>query len=203
MNQASLAEAFFCVASAGEVHRKDAHMADNTTIDIRPIQPPDVPALLAILATHGIELVEPASRALYANYQRPRALYLVAAAAGEVLGGGGVAPLAGADPFTCELQRVVVRAGARRRGIGEALLRHCLAAAKQYLYARCYFETGTQGRVARRFYARHGFRELDDGRWIVRPLRASARHLGSAPARPTFDGVTACALLGAGPATYL
>jgi putative acetyltransferase len=169
---------------------------------IRPIVPGDVPALLAIIATGGMELVEPADRTLYSNYQRSRALYFVALVAGEVMGGAGVAPLPGADPHTCELQRLVVRNGARRRGIGEALLRHCLAAAKQFLYVRCYFETGPRGQVARRFYARHGFREVaaHDRGGLMRPLRASARQwLDGVPPRPTFDGVTACALLGAGP----
>lgn len=201
MNQASLAEAFFCVASAGEVTRKDAHMPINDPIEIRPIKPADVPALLVIIATEGIELSEPADRALYSNYQRSRALYFVAVRNGEVVGGAGVAPFAGADPLTCELQRLVVRPGARRRGIGEALLRHCLAAAKQFLYVRCCFETGVRGQMARRFYSRHGFRELPaQGRWIMRPLRASARGwLEGVPLRPSFDGVTACALLGAGP----
>lgn len=174
-------------------------MPINDPIEIRPIQPADVPALLTIIATEGLELLEPADRALYSNYQRPRALYFVAVRSGEVVGGAGVAPFPGADPLTCELQRLVVRAGARRRGIGEALLRHCLTAARQFLYVRCYFETGVRGQVARRFYARHGFRELPaHGHWIMRPLRASAREwLDGVPARPTFDGVTACALLGA------
>ena len=177
-------------------------MSIDDPILIRPVQSADVPALLAMIAAGGAELLEPADRALYSNYQRARSLYFVALVAGEVLGGAGVAPLAGGDPHSCELQRLVVRNGARRRGIGEALLRHCLAAAKQFLYVRCYFEPGARGQVARRFYARHGFRELavHDGRWLMRPLRASARHSTEAvPARPTFDGVTACALLGAGP----
>jgi putative acetyltransferase len=171
------------------------------TIEIRPIQPTDVAALLAIITAGGLELPEPADRALYSNYQRARALYFVALLDGEVMGGAGVAPLPGSDPHTCELQWLIVRSGARRRGIGEALLRHCLAAAKQFLYLRCYFETGARGQVARRFYARHGFRELPpQGRSLMRPLRASARQwVGDLPPRPTFDGVTACALLGAGP----
>jgi putative acetyltransferase len=170
-------------------------------IEIRPIRPADVPALLAIMTAAGLELPEPADRALYSNYQRARALYFVALLDGEVMGGAGIAPLAGADPHTCELQRLIVRSAARRRGIGEALLRHCLTAAKQFLYVRCYFETGARGQVARRFYARHGFRELPrQGRTLMRPLRASARQwFDGVPARPTFDGVTACALLGAGP----
>ena len=164
-----------------------------TSIKIRPIEPADVPALLTIIANsrgeygiaeRGVELLEPADHALYANYQRQRSLYFVALADGEVVGGAGVAPLAGADPLTCELQRMYLRPDARGRGIGDALLEHCLAAAKQFLFVRCYLETITQMQAALEFYGRHGFRDLQapightghahNDRWMMRPLRASA-----------------------------
>jgi len=165
-------------------------------LKIRLIEPADVPALLAIIADsraecgiaeRGAELLEPADHALYANYQRQRSLYFVALLGGELVGGAGVAPLAGADPLTCELQRMYLRADARGRGIGEALLERCLAAARQFLYVRCYLETVTEMRAAREFYGRHGFRDLSsrlgetghehNDRWLVRPLRASAREM--------------------------
>ena len=163
-------------------------------IEIRPIEPADVPALLRIIASsraeygiaeRGAELLEPADHALYTNYQRQRTLYFVAVSAGEVLGGAGVAPLSGADPLTCELQRMYLRRDARGRGIGNALLDRCLAAAKQFLYVRCYLETVTQMHAAIEFYGRHGFSHLQaplgetghehNDRWMMRPLRASAR----------------------------
>ena len=161
---------------------------------IRPIEPADVPALLEIIADSrreygidekGVSLLEPADHALYANYQRQRTLYFVALLGGEVVGGAGVAPLAGSDPLTCELQRMYLRADARGRGIGDALLERCLAAARQFLYVRCYLETVTQMQAALEFYGRHGFRDLQaplgrtghehNDRWLVRTLRASAR----------------------------
>ena len=161
--------------------------------EIRPIQPADVPALRKIIADsrgeygiaeRGVELLEPADHALYATYQRQRTLYFVAQLGGEVVGGAGVAPLAGADPLTCELQRMYLRADVRGRGIGDALLERCLAAAKQFLFVRCYLETVTQMQAALEFYGRHGFRDLrapigrtgheHNDRWMIRPLRASA-----------------------------
>jgi putative acetyltransferase len=86
-----------------------------------------------------------------------------------------VAPLAGSDPLTCELQRMYLRADARGRGIGDALLERCLAAARQFLYVRCYLKTVTQGQAALEFYGRHGFRDEHNDRWLMRTLRASAR----------------------------
>jgi putative acetyltransferase len=158
-------------------------MPKTDLLEIRPIELADVPALLGIIADsrceddqQGAALLEPADHALYANYQRQRTLYFVALLGGELVGGAGVAPLAGSDPLTCELQRMYLRADARGRGIGDALLERCLAAARQFLYVRCYLETVTQMQAALEFYGRHGFRDLEnDDRWLMRPLRASAR----------------------------
>ncbi|HLA70482.1 MAG TPA: GNAT family N-acetyltransferase [Steroidobacteraceae bacterium] len=168
-------------------------MPTTERLEIRPLEPADVPALLTIIAAsrgeygiaeRGVELLEPQDLALYANYQRQRSLYFVALLDGEVIGGAGVAPLAGADPLTCELQRMYLRPDARGRRIGDALLERCLAAAKQFLYVRCYLETVTQMRAALEFYGRHGFRSLQapvgraghghNDRWMMRGLRASA-----------------------------
>ena len=170
----------------------DPRLADHR-LEIRPIQPEDVPALLTIiadsrreygLADRGVQLLEPADHALYATYQRQRSLYFVALLGGEVVGGAGIAALAGDDPLTCELQRMYLRQDARGRGIGDALLQRCLAAARQFLFVRCYLETITQMQAALEFYGRHGFRDLraplghtghgHSDRWLMRPLRASA-----------------------------
>lgn len=161
---------------------------------IRLIEPADVPAMLTIIADaraeYGMagrvaELLEPADRALYATYQRQRSLYFVAAIDGEVVGGAGIAPLHGADPLTCELQRMYLRGKVRGHGVGHALLEQCLTAARQLLYVRCYLETISQMQDALGFYRRNGFQELGapigrtghahNDRWLVRPLRAAGR----------------------------
>jgi putative acetyltransferase len=166
-----------------------------TNPEIRPLEPADVPALLQIIAAsraeygiaeQGVELLEPADHALYSSYQRQRTLYFVAKLEGEVVGGAGIAPLAGADPLTCELQRMYLRADARGRGIGDALLQQCLAAARQFLFVRCYLETIARMRPALEFYGKNGFHELPaplgstahahNDRWMMRPLRAFAKN---------------------------
>jgi predicted N-acetyltransferase YhbS len=141
-------------------------------LEIRPITPADVPALRSMIVARGFELPRPTERALY----------FVAVWNGLIMGGAGVAPLPGADHYTCELQHLRVRAGVRRRIVADALVRHCVSAAKQFLYVRCVLESDVHGQLGRRVIA----------------LRASARRWqDDVPARPTFDGVTACALLGA------
>jgi putative acetyltransferase len=111
-------------------------------------------------------------------------MYFVATIDGAVVGGAGIAPLAGADPLTCELQRMYLRKESRGQGVGEALLAQCLAAAKQFLFVRCYLETITPMKSALSFYGRNGFRELPapmgrtghhhNDRWMVRPVRPGA-----------------------------
>ena len=166
-----------------------------SNLELRLLEPAHVPALLTIIADSraeygiagkGVPLLEAADHALFETYRRQRSLYFVALSGGEVVGGAGVAPLAGADPLTCELQRMYLRADARGRGIGEALLQRCLAAARQFLYVRCYLETVHQMQGALGFYGRNGFQDLrspigqtghaHNDRWMLRPLRASARH---------------------------
>jgi putative acetyltransferase len=171
-------------------------MPKTDLLHIRPIELADVPALLQIISdsraeygigVKGVPLLEPGDHALYATYQRQRTLYFVALLGGEIVGGAGVAPLAGSDPLTCELQRMYLRADARGRGIGDKLLERCLAAAKQFLFVRCYLETVTQMQAALEFYGKHGFRDLQapigrtghehNDRWMMRSLRASAREM--------------------------
>jgi putative acetyltransferase len=179
-------------------------------LEIRTLELAHVPALLKIIADsrreygiadQGVALLEPADHAIYSTYQRQRSLYFVALLAGEVVGGVGIAPLTGSDPLTCELQRMYLRADLRGRGIGQALLERAIAAAKQFLFVRCYLETVSRMQPALKFYARHGFRELPgplgssshphNDRWMVKALRASARaSLESASARASLESAS-------------
>jgi hypothetical protein len=89
-------------------------MLKQNELEIRLLEPADVPALLTIIADsraeygmadRGVDLLEPADKALFETYKRQRSLYFVALSGGEVVGGAGVAPLKGSDPLTAATWR--------------------------------------------------------------------------------------------------
>ncbi|HEY8507665.1 MAG TPA: GNAT family N-acetyltransferase [Steroidobacteraceae bacterium] len=136
---------------------------------IRPLQQPDVHALLQIIRgtrlEYGLErrvpqLLEPSDYALLDVYHRRRSAYFVATNAGEVVGGAGIAPLPESDGMTCELQRMYLLPQHRGKGIGQRLLDACIDAARSFGYARCYAETISEMTTAIAFYERNGFRRL-------------------------------------------
>lgn len=108
----------------------------------------------------GFAINDPEVACMSASYDRPRAAYFVVEQAGTVIGGGGIAPLDGADADTCELRKMYFLPAARGRGLGERLLRLCLQRAREFGYAQCYLETLTGMDAAQRLYARMGFEPL-------------------------------------------
>lgn len=99
--------------------------------------------------------------ALHRAYAGSGASYFVAERDGELLAGGGVAPLAGAGTDNvCELQKMFARRDARGIGVGRLLLARCLDAAREADYSTCYLETLEHMRQARALYEKVGFRAL-------------------------------------------
>jgi len=94
------------------------------------------------------------------SYSRPRHAYFIVEYGGQVLGGGGIAPLAGGDPSVCELRKMYFRKEARGRGLGEKLVKRCLAFAKEAGYRLCYLETLTGMEQAQKLYQRLGFERI-------------------------------------------
>lgn len=139
-------------------------------LTFRPITPEDDAAVAAIIRTvmpefgadgpgfalHDAE-VDHMSRAYAA---RGAAYFVVVDTAGRILGGGGIAALEGGEPGVCELRKMYFLPEARGRGAGEALLRHCLAVARDLGYRTCYLETLTGMNQAQRLYAKLGFQPL-------------------------------------------
>ena len=93
-------------------------------------------------------------------YARPRCAYFVVEDGGEVLGGGGIAPLDGGEADVCELRKMYFLPEARGIGAGSAMMLRCLDAAREHGFHRCYLETLTGMDAAQALYRRHGFRTI-------------------------------------------
>ena len=139
-------------------------------LTFRPIQPRDDAAVAAIIRRvmpefgadgPGFALHDPEVDHMAAAYSAPGAAYFVVVdEGGRIVGGGGVAALERGEPGVCELRKMYFLPEARGQGMGEALLRHCLAVARDLGYRTCYLETLTGMDQALKLYGKLGFRPL-------------------------------------------
>lgn len=136
---------------------------------IRPIATADEPAMAQVIRAvmpefgadgPGFALHDPEVDHLCDAYAGAGTAYFVLELGGEVLGGGGVAPLEGGPEGVCELRKMYFLPQARGRGWGERMLTRCLAAARELGYGRCYLETLTGMDSAMRLYAKMGFHPI-------------------------------------------
>lgn len=136
---------------------------------VRDIQPGDNAPLASIvrnaLAEFGADkpgtvYFDPTTDHLYELFRAPGSRYFVAV--GDVLlGGAGVYPSDGLPPDTCELCKMYLRPDARGRGLGGALIRRCLDAARDLGYKKVYIESMPELSQALAVYERFGFTYLD------------------------------------------
>jgi putative acetyltransferase len=97
---------------------------------------------------------------MLAEYTKPRSAYFVCEENGRILGGGGVAPLAGGDGDTCELKKMYFLPEGRGKGLGQAVLSACLKSAKAIGYTYCYLETFNTMSSAMKLYEKNGFKKI-------------------------------------------
>ena len=137
---------------------------------LRPIEPRDDVAMAAIIRTVmpefgatgcGFAISDPEVDWMSRAYAEPRSAYFVVERNGAVVGGGGIAPLAGGDGNTCELRKMYFLPEARGLGAGAAMMARCLQAARDAGFDRCYLETLGGMDAAMRLYERTGFRRID------------------------------------------
>jgi putative acetyltransferase len=140
------------------------------TLQIRPIEPRDDADIARIIRTVmpefgavgcGFAINDPEVDWMSRAYAAPRSAYFVVENDGVVVGGGGVAPLAGGDEATCELRKMYFLPQARGRGAGAALMERCLDAARGFGFRQCYLETLAGMDAAMKLYARSGFERID------------------------------------------
>ena len=148
---------------------------------IRPITPADDAAMAAIIRAvmpefgatgDGFAINDPEVDWMSRAYSEPRHAYFVFERGGRVLGGAGIAPLAGGDAGTCELRKMYFLPEARGTGAGARMMARCLDAAREAGFARCYLETLCGMDAAMRLYERSGFHRIDG------PMGASPRTRG-------------------------
>ena len=145
-------------------------MPEPAPLQIEPIAQADDAQMAAIIRTVmpefgasgcGFAINDPEVDWMSRAYAGPRSAYFVVRRDGRVLGGGGVAPLEGGDPDTCELRKMYFLPEARGLGAGAAMMERCLEAARALGFRRCYLETLTGMDAAMRLYERSGFRRID------------------------------------------
>lgn len=133
-------------------------LADNADI-ARVIR--DVSAEFGLTADKGYTVADPNLDALYQLYSLPGHAYWVVEQDGRVVGGGGVAPLSGADADICELQKMYFLPAARGQGMAKKLALHALEFARQQGFQRCYLETTAFLTRAIALYQQLGFEHID------------------------------------------
>ena len=137
---------------------------------VRPIETRDDAAMARIIRSvmtefgavgSGYSIEDTEVDTMQRAYAGERSAYFVAERDGELLGGGGIAPLAGAEPDVCELRKMHALPAARGLGIGRQLLELCLSSARENGFRVCYLETLRHMHRARALYESAGFQLLD------------------------------------------
>ena len=137
---------------------------------IRTIQPDDNAGMASVIRSvmtehgatgEGFAIVDPEVDRMFEAYQQPHARFYVIESDGEVVGGGGLAPLKGAADDICELQKFYFLPEARGQGYGLDILNRCLADAVNFGYKSCYIETLEGMENAASLYTKNGFKPID------------------------------------------
>jgi putative acetyltransferase len=106
-------------------------------------------------AIHDLEVDD-----MFSAYGVDRAVYFVCEENGKLIGGGGIAPLAGGPVDTCELKKMYFLPEGRGRGLGHVLLSKCLESARTLGYRYCYLETFNTMKGAMKLYEKSGFERI-------------------------------------------
>lgn len=120
-----------------------------------------VSAEYGLTADKGYTVADPELDELYQLYSREGCAYWVVELNGDVVGGGGVAPLKCSEPDICELQKMYFLPCARGKGLAKQLALMALDHAKKSGFTRCYLETTAFLTDAIGLYEHLGFAHID------------------------------------------
>lgn len=146
------------LASPQALQLRRLSMEDNAAIAsvIRQVS-----AEYGLTADKGYTVADPNLDELYQLYSQPGHAYWVVEQAGQVVGGGGIAPLTCGEPGICELQKMYFLPSARGKGMAKKLALLAMEHAREQGFTRCYLETTAFLKEAIALYEHLGFAHID------------------------------------------
>lgn len=120
-----------------------------------------VSAEYGLTADKGYTVADPNLDELYQLYCQPGHAFWVVEYKGEIVGGGGMAPLSCGQPGVCELQKMYFTPVARGKGLAKKLALLAMDHAREQGFKQCYLETTAFLKEAIRLYEHLGFVHID------------------------------------------
>lgn len=120
----------------------------------------DVSAEFGLTADKGYTVSDPQLDRLFELYSAADSAYWIVEHEGQVVGGGGVAPLACSAPDICELQKMYFLPSVRGLGLARELALRAMDFARQRGFRRCYLETTGSLTRAIKLYQSLGFEQI-------------------------------------------
>jgi putative acetyltransferase len=109
----------------------------------------------------GTVYFDPTTDHLFELFRKPSSIYFIAAEENRLLGGGGIFPSQGLPAGTCELVKLYLLPNSRGMGLGAALMKRCISAAREMGYKSIYLESMPELNKAVGLYEQFGFTHLD------------------------------------------
>lgn len=142
----------------------------DAVITIREIIPTDNVEIASIIRSclaefgankPGTVYFDPTTDHLFELFREPGSIYFIAAEENRLLGGGGIFPSQGLPAGTCELVKLYLLPDSRGMGLGAALMKRCISAAREMGYKSIYLESMPELNKAVGLYEQFGFTHLD------------------------------------------
>lgn len=142
----------------------------DAVITIREIIPTDNVEIASIIRSclaefgankPGTVYFDPTTDHLFELFREPGSIYFIAAEENRLLGGGGIFPSQGLPAGTRELVKLYLLPDSRGMGLGAALMKRCISAAREMGYKSIYLESMPELNKAVGLYEQFGFTNLD------------------------------------------
>lgn len=141
-------------------------------LHLRPMVASDNPSVARVIRTvsaefgltadKGYTVADPNLDRLFELYSEVNSAYWVVEMDGEVVGGGGIAPLLCSAPDICELQKMYFLPQLRGLGLARRLALQALDFARDRGFRRCYLETTASLTRAIALYEQLGFEHITE-----------------------------------------